>query len=174
MRKTCSTGIIFTGILLVALVTSYSDKDKPKETLPSKEATLETLKDTPQKREIITKKKKAISNESIESKAEEQQKQLPKIILIITSQACNCTLERCSKGEKIVNKVVQQFPEKLTFERLDHAIEPTLVAPLEREYQLHYLPALLFFDRKETFRGKLEAFWDEVAIREKLIELGLK
>lgn len=172
MRKNCSSGIIFAGALLVGLLTSCDNKDKPKEGVVCKNAVLDTLKAKLQEKENITAEKKAISNERIESIAKEQQQQVPKIVLIITSQACHCTLERCAEGEKMVNEVVQQLPGKLTFERLDYAKEQDLVAQLAKEYQLRFLPALLFFDERGTFNGKLDGSLDKGEVEKKLKELS--
>lgn len=173
MRRLCSLGIIFTVILLVGLATGCSDQDKSKEASPSKKVTRDT-KDKLQEREIVTKEKEAISDENTELNVRQQSKQLPKIILITTTQACNCTLERCSKGEDTVNVLIQQFSEKLNFEKLDYAKEQTLAAELGKKYRFSNLPVLLFFDNEETFKGKLEAFWSKETIKEKLIEIGVE
>jgi len=173
MRRFYPEGIIFTCILLVALVTGCGEQDKPKAASPSKEVARDT-KDILQERKITTKQKDTISDKSIKPIARQQSKRLPKIILITTSQACHCTLERCSKGEDTVNVLIQQFSEKLNFEKLDYAQEQTLAAELGKKYRFSNLPVLLFFDNEETFKGKLEAFWSKETIKEKLIEIGVE
>jgi len=173
MRRFCPEGIIFTCILLVGLVTGCSDQDKPKELSLSKKVTRDT-KDKLQEREVVTKEKEAILDKNIEPKIREQQKQLPKIVLLTTTQACRCKLERCAKGEEIVNEFVQRFPKKLIFEKLDHAKEQELVEQLVREYKIHSLPALLIFDKKGTFNGKMMGFLNKGEIEKKLKEIGVE
>ena len=163
MRGSCSTRVIFTGILLVGLVTGCSDQDKPKEKITNRKTTVDT-----------------IASKNIEHKTEEQQPQLPKIILIITSKACDCTLERCAEAEKIVNEVVQQLNvgpngrSPLHFEKFDYAKEQDLVAQLAKEYQLRFLPTLLFFDKKGAFKAKLDGSLGKGEIEKKLKELGVE
>jgi len=140
--------------------------------IASGESVIDTLKAKPQDTKVATNEKKVLPDKNIESK--EEQKQLPKIVLIITSQACECTLERCAKAEKTVNEVVQQFPQKLTSEKLDYAKEQDLVAQLDKEYQLRFLPALLFFDEQGTFKGKLDGSLGKGEIEKKLKELGVE
>lgn len=173
MRRNCSTGIIFAVILLIGLGTSCNNQDKPKERIPNKKITLDTIK--LQKSEVRSQNykpeaKQSIADKNIELQTKRKKEQLPKLVLISTSQACDCTLERCAKGEKTVNEFVQQFPKKLTFEKLNYAKEQGLVTQLAKEYQLHYLPALLFFDKKETFKGKLEGFLNKEELEKKLKE----
>ncbi len=187
--------IIYPFIVIVALITGYGCKEKPKEKVVCKDAVLDTLisnKGSVAQKETVSSNKntnldtlnpklqakkgqvvddKSILSESIESKDNEQKERLPKIVLIITSQACQCTLERCAEGEKIVKEVVRQFPQKLTFEKFDYAKEQASVVQLAKEYQLRFLPGLLFFDNKGTFNGKLEGSLDKVEVEKKLKEL---
>ncbi len=144
------------------------------DTITNKEVVNDTPKRNPrtQDREVTQKKKRAILNENIQDKTKEPRKSLPKLVLITTTQACGCVLERCVKGEKIVNKLVHQFSKKLTFEKLDHARERDLVTQLSKEYKLHYLPALLFFDEEGVFNKKMEGFFDKEEIEIKLKEIG--
>jgi thioredoxin-related protein len=152
------------GILFFSLLMSCSTNDKPKE---CKDAIIDTIRSEPQEvqpqdRKVMTEEKKPVKEE-----------QLPKVILIITSQACKCTLERCSQGEKTVNEIIQQFPSKLTFEKLDYAREQDPVTQLAKEYQLQFLPALLFFDNEGAFKGKMEGFLNNDEIKAKLKEIGI-
>jgi len=172
MRRFCPEGIIFTCILLVGLVTGCGEQDKPKAASPSKEVATDPSKNKPQ--EITTKERQAVLNDNIEPEVGQQSKQLPKIVLLTTTQACHCKLERCAKAEEIVNELVQRFPKKLIFEKLDHAREQGLVEQLVREHKIHSLPALLFFDKKGTFNGKLVGFLDKEEIEKKFKKIGLE
>lgn len=174
MKRRALRGIIFACILLAGLMAACANKDKPEEPLPAEVSADVASKAKLGDEELTTKAKLPTSNEETAPKGERQKGELPKLVLIVTTQACHCVLDRCDKGEKIANKVVQQFPGRLTLELLDQAREGTAADSLVRRYRVHYLPALLFFDGEGNFRGKLEAFWDEGTVVEKLIGIGVE
>lgn len=165
------------GFLLVGLLLSCNKKDKPKETTQDKKVSSDTVckpiviesPDSLQRVEICD-SSIVITNRLLIK----ERSQLPKIILITTSEGCKCALAKCAEGEKTVNGVVRQFSEKIAFEKIDYAKERDSVGKLTQEYKFYSLPTLLFLNSKGKFTKKIESAWDEKTIKEALAELGVK
>ena len=99
---------------------------------------------------------------------------VPKIILLTTTEACKCTLERCAAGEKLFKEFFKKFSGKAAFEKFDYAKERNAVESMNRKYKISGLPALLFFDGQGKFTGKLQFFLNEGDILDNLKKAGIK
>ena len=70
---------------------------------------------------------------------------LARVVLLTTSKACSCTLERCQAGEELVKEVFAKARPGLV-QRLDYAQDKVKAKEYIKKYHLIALPALLFLD----------------------------
>ncbi len=98
----------------------------------------------------------------------------PKLMLITTSKACDCTLKRCQQGELTTGEVVRQFSGKVDYEMIDYAKETEKVNTLAKRYKLKFLPTLLFFGNDGELKSRIEGLVDKTKIEEELSSLGVK
>ncbi|MDD2889828.1 MAG: hypothetical protein PHE49_04205 [bacterium] len=152
-------GFFVLSVLMVALIAGCNNS---KEQAENKQVCVDTTLQA-----AINKIDTSVQNKTV-GNTTEVKTGLPKIVLITTSEGCDCTLANCSAGEKTITGYVSQFKDKVIFEKLDYTKDQDPVAKLADKYGITTIPALLFFDKQGNFKGKLETSWDEKAIKEKL------
>jgi hypothetical protein len=97
--------------------------------------------------------------------------QLARVVLVTTSKACSCTLERCQAGEELFQQVFAGARPGLV-QRLDYSQDKEKAKEYIKKYHLIALPAVLFLD------GQGNLLWSAVGelvgqpLAEKLAHFG--
>jgi|GEM_PF-3347722 len=89
-------------------------------------------------------------------KTETQEKKKPSVILITTSQACQCTLTRCGQAEKAVTDIIAPYSGKIKYDVIDYAKNAGRIAEISKICQLVVLPAVIILNDE----GKLVKKYD--------------
>lgn len=97
--------------------------------------------------------------------------QLARVVLVTTSKACSCTLERCQAGEELVKQVFAKARPGL-LQRLDYALNKDQAKEYIKKYHLIALPALLFLDAKGNVLWSAAGELAGQPLAEKLAQFG--
>jgi thiol:disulfide interchange protein len=96
---------------------------------------------------------------------------LARVVLVTTSKACDCTLERCRAGEELVQQVFAKARPGL-LQRLDYAVNKNQAKEYIKKYHLFTLPALLFLDDQGNLLWSAVGELAGQPLAEKLAQFG--
>lgn len=111
---------------------------------------------------------------SQESNLPKSQGKLARIIFITTSKGCQCTLTRCIEAEKILQRVLKNYPNAPKVEKVDYAVEQTKAIYFVKKYSAMMLPILYLTDSKENLLWKKDGDFNEAELVDVLNKLGTK
>lgn len=95
-----------------------------------------------------------------QGKPAEDQK-LGRIVFLTTSKGCDCTMNRCKKGEEAVKAATSGHPSVPEVERLDYAVDIEASRALLKKHPAMALPVVYLFDGKGELLEKLEGEFGE-------------
>lgn len=123
--------------------------------------------DKSDKNEPVSGSEKATENSG---KPEGDKSPKSKIVFITTSEACNCTMTQCKKGEEAMNKALELFENLPEIERVDYAKETDKARELIKKYGAGILPVFLLLNEKEEALGMLQGEFEQKAVEEILLK----
>lgn len=99
---------------------------------------------------------------------------LARIIFITTSRGCQCTLTRCTDAEKVLTKVLKNYPNAPTMEKVDYAMEQNKALYFVRKYSAMMLPILYLVDVNDNLLWKKDGDFNEAELIDVLNKLAVK
>jgi hypothetical protein len=70
------------------------------------------------------------------------------VIVIMTTDACQCALERCGEVEEAVHQIVVRLNRDAWFEIIDYAEEPQRANEIMQRFDAYLIPVVLVVDAK--------------------------
>lgn len=95
----------------------------------------------------------------------------PGIVLIVNSEACKCTRERCASAQGYVTETLGKRDLSLKLSIVDYAKEHERAAELFKQHRVHFIPAVLVFDENGNVLYKNEDDIDHADFEKALTEL---
>ena len=84
-----------------------------------------------------------------------------RLVLITTTQACECTMARCKKTEAALDKGLKEMTGLPSLETINMATEPDKAREIAMKHQASMLPVVLLLDEKDGLIVKLEGEFTE-------------
>lgn len=100
--------------------------------------------------------------------------ELARIIFITTSRGCQCTLTRCSAAEKVLQKVLKNYPHAPKVEKVDYAMEQNKALYFVKKYSAMMLPILYLVDADENLLWKKDGDFTEAELMDVMNKLAVK
>jgi hypothetical protein len=67
-------------------------------------------------------------------------------VLLVSSQACQCTLDKCRENKQYLEETLERLGLGSNLSVLDQANEEGKTAPLVKKYGIRFIPSLLVLD----------------------------
>jgi hypothetical protein len=95
-----------------------------------------------------------------------------RLVLILSSQACQCTVEKCRENREYLEEVLERFDLGSRLSVLDQATEEDKTAPLVKKYGIRFIPSLLVLDSEGRILHRCDWDIDRAEFEEFLAQVG--
>jgi hypothetical protein len=95
-----------------------------------------------------------------------------RFVLVVSSQACKCTLKRCREGKQYLEEVLEKVGLASNLSVLDQANEEEKTVQLVKKYGIRFIPCLLVLDNDGEVRHRHDGSIDRAGFEEFLSQLG--
>ncbi len=84
-------------------------------------------------------------------------KESDSVIVITTTDACHCALERCGEVQEIVHRILERQNRSVTLKIIDYAEDPDTANGIMQRFEAYLIPIVLVIqDGKVIYRSE----WD--------------
>jgi hypothetical protein len=95
-----------------------------------------------------------------------------RVMMITTTRACQCGLERCREVDKSLRQTLEQLDSKIALEVVDYAEETESAERLMEKFDVYMVPIVLVIDGDGEAVYRSEWNLDEETLRTKLGHLA--
>jgi thioredoxin-related protein len=96
------------------------------------------------------------------------------VVLIVHSEACQCTREKCAETQDYVTQALRRYALESRLSVVDYAKENKKAVELFRKYGVHFIPVVLVFDDEGGVLYKNESELDKGEFEKALAGLKVK
>ncbi len=95
-----------------------------------------------------------------------------RFVLVVSSQACQCTLEKCRENREYLEEALERFDLGSRLSVLDQATEEDKAAPLVKKYGIRFIPSFLVLDSEGRILHRCDWDIDRAGFEEFLAQVG--